>query len=130
MKAIHLAVVAVLLAGCTGGGSSSIKDAHSPASPAAKQLSGAEISKQFIGRSHQSVTSGGQTFTELLTADGRAKINIAGDPEATGDWRIADDVICVNYSVYGKECSIVKADDRWFWFIDSTKGTTNNRFSR
>ena len=130
MKAVYLAAVAVLLSGCAGGGSNPVKDAHSPASPTAKPLSGAEITTQFVGRSHQSVTSAGQTFSEILTADGKAKIHIAGSPEATGTWKIAGDVICVTYSAYGEECSIVKADEQWFWFIDSSKGTTNNRFPR
>jgi len=130
MKAIYIVALAAFLSGCAGGGSSPAKDAHSPASPGAKQLSGSEISTQFVGRTHQSVTSGGQTFTETLTADGRAKIHITGSPEATGDWQIAGNIICVTYSAYGKECNIVKADEQWFWLIDSVKGTTNNRFPR
>jgi len=130
MKAIYIVALGAFLSGCAGGGSSLAKDAHSPALPGAKQLSGSEISTQFVGRSYQSVTTGGQTFTEILTSDGRAKINIAGNPEATGDWQITGDVICVRYSAYGKECNIVKADGQWFWLIDKDKGTTNNRFPR
>jgi hypothetical protein len=82
------------------------------------------------GRSHKSVTSGGQTFTEVLAPDGKASIEITGNPKATGSWKIAGDVICVTYSAYGEECSIVKADDQWFWFVDKVKGSTNNRFPR
>jgi len=130
MKAMYITAILALLSGCAGGGSNPEKDAHSPAPASARQLSGAEISTQFVGRSHQSVTSGGQTFTEILTADGKAKIHIAGSPEATGGWKIAGDVVCVTYSAYGEECNIVKADDQWFWFIDSKGGTTNNRFAR
>jgi hypothetical protein len=130
MKAIYMAALVTLLSGCAGGASSPAKDAHSPASPDARSLNGSEIAAQFVGRTHQSVTSGGQAFTEILTADGRARINIAGNPEATGDWKITGDVICVTYSAYGKECNIVKVNDQWFWLIDSAKGTTNNRFPR
>lgn len=129
MKNIYLVALLSLLIGCSGG-SSPAKDAHSPAPPAAKQLSGSQISTQFIGRLHQSVTASGQSFSEILTQDGRAKINITGSPEATGDWTLSGDVLCVTYEAYGKECNTVKADDQWFWFIDSTKGTTNNRFAR
>lgn len=129
MKTIYLVALLSLLIGCSGGSNPS-RDAHSPASPAAKQLTGAQISNQFIGRSHRSVTSSGEPFSEILTHDGTAKINITGSPEATGDWTLSGDVLCVTYKAYGKECSTVKADDQWFWFIDSTKGTTNNRFAR
>jgi len=130
MKAIYMAALVALLSACAGGGSSPAKDAHSAPPPSAKQISGSEISSQFIGRSHQSVTSGGQAFTEVLTADGKARIQISGNPEATGNWKITGDVICVTYSAYGEECNIVKADEQWFWFIDKAKGTTNNRFAR
>ena len=130
MRAIYVTTLTVLLSACAGGGGSPAKDAHSPPPPGAKQISGSEISTQFIGRSHQSVTSGGQPFTEVLTADGKAKIHITGNPEAIGTWKITGDVICVTYSAYGEECNIVKADEQWFWFIDNAKGTTNNRFTR
>ena len=130
MRAIYMTALTVLLSACAGGGSSPTKDAHAPPPPGARQISGSEISAQFIGRSHQSVTSSGQAFTEVLTADGKARIHITGDPEATGNWKITGDVICVTYSAYGEECNVVKADERWFWFIDNTKGTTNNRFAR
>jgi hypothetical protein len=130
MKAIYLATLVVVLTGCAGGGSSPAKDAHSPPPPSAIQISGSEISSQFIGRSHQSVTSSGQAFTEVLTADGKAKIQITGSPQDTGNWKITGDVICVTYSAYGEECNIVKVNEQWFWFIDNAKGTTNNRFAR
>jgi hypothetical protein len=130
MKAIYMATLVVLLTGCAGGGSSPAEDAHSPPPPNARQISGSEISSQFIGRSHQSVTSGGQAFTEVLATDGKARIHITGNPEAAGTWKITGDVICVTYSAYGEECNIVKADEHGFWFIDNAKGTTNNRFPR
>lgn len=130
MKAIHLVTLVALLSGCSGGGTSPAKDAHSAPSPGARQLDGGEISAQFVGRAHKSVTSGGQTFTEVLAPDGKATIEITGNPKATGNWKMAGDVICVTYSAYGEECSIVKADDQWFWFVDNVKGSTNNRFPR
>lgn len=130
MKATYVAVFAALLIGCASDGHNPVKDAHSPPPPGARQLSGTEISGQFIGRPHQSVTSSGQTFTEVLSPDGNARIQISGNPEATGKWKITGDVICVTYSAYGEECNIVKADDHGFWFVDTAKGTTNNRFPR
>ncbi|HEX8594443.1 MAG TPA: hypothetical protein VF682_14370 [Pseudomonas sp.] len=130
MKAIYAAAFAVLLMGCASGGNSPAKDAHSAPPPNATEITGGEITSQFIGRSHQSVTTSGQSFTETLTADGKAKIHITGMPEASGNWKITGDVICVTYSAYGEECNIVKADEQSFWFIDNVKGTTNNRFPR
>ncbi len=130
MNARHSIIFFVLLTGCAGSDSNAMKDAHSPAPPGATQLNGTEIATQFIGRTHNSTTNGGQPFSETLMQDGTAKINISGNPGATGKWTISDDVICVAYSVYGEECSIVKTDGKWFWFIDSTKGTTNNRFAQ
>ena len=130
MKAIYTAAFTALLMGCASGGSSPAKDAHAPPPPGATKISGSEITSQFIGRSHQSVTASGQAFTEILTADGKARIHITGMPEATGSWKITGDVICVTYSAYGEECNIVKADERAFWLIDNVKGTTNNRFPR
>lgn len=130
MKAIYITAFAILLMGCVSGGSSPAKEAHSPPPPDAVKISGSEITNQFVGRSHQSVTTTGKSFTEILTADGKAKIHIAGMDEATGSWKITGDIICVAYSAYGEECSIVKANEQWFWFIDNVKGTTNNRFHR
>ncbi|OCX24805.1 hypothetical protein [Pseudomonas graminis] len=130
MKAIYIAAFAILLMGCASGASSPAKDAHSPPPPDAVKISGSEITNQFIGRSHQSVTTSGQSFTEILTTDGKAKIHITGMAEAAGSWEITGDVICVTYTAYGEECSIVKANEQWFWFIDNVKGTTNNRFHR
>ncbi|MBD8595325.1 MULTISPECIES: hypothetical protein [unclassified Pseudomonas] len=130
MKAICTAALTALLLGCATSGGNPAMDAHSLAPPGAAKLSGNDIASQFVGRSHQSVTSNGQSFSEILTADGAAKINMTGMPEAKGSWKITGDVICVTYSAYGEECNIVKADERWFWFVDSVKGTTNNRFAR
>jgi hypothetical protein len=129
MKAHCSMIVAILLAGCAGSGDNAPNDAHSPAPPGATQLNGTEIAALFVGRTHNSTTTSGQPFTETLMQDGTAKINISGSPAATGKWSISDDVICVAYSAYGEECSIVKTDGKWFWFIDNTKGTTNNRFA-
>jgi hypothetical protein len=130
MKAIYIAAFAALLMGCASGGSSPAKDAHSPPPPDAIKITGSEITNQFIGRSHQSVTTSGQSFTETLTADGKAKIHITGMAEAAGSWKVTGDVICVTYTAYGEECNIVKANEQSFWFIDNVKGTTNNRFTR
>jgi hypothetical protein len=130
MKALCSITLAIILTGCAGGGSSPAKDAHAPAPPSARQLSGNEISTQVIGRTHNSVTTAGQTFSETLTPDGSARINITGSPAATGDWTLKGDVLCVTYEAYGQECNIVKTDEQWLWFIDSNKGTTNNRFAR
>lgn len=130
MKTIPYLAIACLLTACAGGGSSPATDAHSPPSPQAKTLSGDEITSQFIGRPHSSVTSTGQPFSETLTPDGKARIRIAGSPEALGSWTLSGNVICVVYPAYGQECSIVKADDQFVWFVDSNKGGTNNRFGR
>jgi len=101
MKAIYLATLVVVLSGCASGGSSPAKDAHSPPPPGAIQISGSEISSQFIGRSHQSVTSSGQAFTEVLTADGKAKIQITGSPQETGNWKLEDHRRCYLCDVFG-----------------------------
>jgi hypothetical protein len=130
MKALCSISLMILMCGCAGGVSSPAKEAHSPAPPGARQLSGAEITSQFIGRSHTSVTTSGASFSETLMQDGTARIQITGSPEKTGQWSITGDVLCVNYVAYGKECNIVKADDKYVWFVDSTKGTTNNSFTK
>jgi hypothetical protein len=122
-------VVVLFMAGCASSGHQTATDAHAAAPANAKQLSGSEISAMVIGRKHSSVTATGYPFSETLNSDGTATIQIASEPMQTGTWTITDDVICVAYQKYGKECNKVRSDGVAIWFVDSVKNTTNNRFS-
>lgn len=104
-------------------------DAHAAAPASAKQLSGSEIRSMVIGRQHSSVTTTGYPFSETLNPDGTATIQISSEPTQTGNWTLTDDVICVAYAKYGKECNKVLSDGVAIWFVDNLKNTTNNKFS-
>ncbi|MGV8920039.1 MAG: hypothetical protein ACOH2R_19905 [Pseudomonas sp.] len=130
MSRLYLIALVICLAGCAQGGNSPAADAHAPAPPTAKQLKGNEINAALIGRSHQSVTTTGYSFTEMLMEDGTAVITITGNPTQRGKWKVTGDVICVTYPEYGEECNTVSADAQSIWLIDNTKKTTNNKFSR
>jgi ABC-type uncharacterized transport system auxiliary subunit len=118
--------VAIFLAGCSTG---LPKDAHSPAPPNAKQLSGEEIRQVLVGRELQSRTEKGERFWQTLSPGGAAVIKIANYSEVKGNWTVAGDVICVTYKEYGKECNTVRSDGVSVWLIDENKKTTNNVFS-
>lgn len=122
-------VLSLLLTGCANSGSDAAAKAHAPAPENAKQLSGSEIQSVVIGRKHSSVTSTGHSFSETLNPDGTATIEISGDGKQRGSWVITDNIICVSYQKYGKECNIVRSDGNSIWFVDSEKHTTNNKFS-
>jgi hypothetical protein len=104
-------------------------DAHADAPPTAKQLNASEINSTVIGRKHSSVTSTGYPFSETLNPDGTATIKISSEPMQTGAWVITEDVICVSYQKYGKECNKVLSDGVTIWFVDSVKNKTNNKFT-
>lgn len=122
-------VVALLLAGCSSGHQAAM-DAHAPAPEDARQLKGSEINEALIGRQLSSVTSTGYKFSETLNLDGTATIEIKGELRQSGRWTIAEDVICVTYQKYGKECNTVRTDGDSVWLVDKTSNTTNNKFSR
>ncbi|MDB6143848.1 MAG: hypothetical protein JWP80_2892 [Pseudomonas sp.] len=128
-KVIIYSAVVLFMTGCSSSGHQSAADAHAAAPANAKQLSGGEISSTFIGRTHSSVTSTGYTFSETLNADGTATIQISGEPRQSGSWVITEDVICVTYQKYGKECNKVLSDGVAVWFVDSVSNKTNNMFS-
>jgi hypothetical protein len=64
-----------------------------------------------------------------LNPDGTATIKISSEPMQTGAWVITEDVICVSYQKYGKECNKVLSDGVTIWFVDSVKNKTNNKFT-
>lgn len=127
-KLLTAMAVALFLAGCSSGHQAP-NDAHTPAPPGAKHLSGDEIQQALVGRKLTSTTESGHTFWETLNPDGTASIQIKGDAVEKGNWTVAGDVICVNYKKYGKECSTAHSDGTSVWFVDQTKKTTNNKFS-
>jgi starvation-inducible outer membrane lipoprotein len=127
-KLVTAIAVALLLSGCSSGPQSP-NEAHTPAPPGAKQLSGDEIHQALIGRKLQSETAKGQPFWETLSPDGTAAIQIAKDPVQKGVWTIANDVICVTYQQYGKECNTVHSEGSSVWLVDETSKKTNNKYS-
>ena len=128
IKLLTTLAMALFLTGCSSG-LRTPNDAHAPPPPGARQLSGAEIQQALIGRKLTSVTAQGYDFWQTLNADGTAKIQIAKDPVEKGNWKVAGDVICVNYEQYGEECSTAHSDGVSVWLVDLTKKTTNNKFS-
>ncbi|MCS3838722.1 hypothetical protein HNR03_003330 [Pseudomonas sp. JAI111] len=127
-KVIIYSLVVLYMTGCSSSGHQTAADAHAAAPANAKQLSGSEINSTVIGRKHSSVTSTGYPFTETLNPDGTAVIQISSDPEQAGHWVIMEDVICVTYQKYGKECNKVLTDGVAIWFVDSVNNKTNNKF--
>lgn len=128
-KIMACSIVVLLLAGCSSSGHQAAMDAHADAPPTAKQLNASEINSTVIGRKHSSVTSTGYPFSETLNPDGTATIKIFSEPMQTGAWVITEDVICVTYQKYGKECNKVLSDGVTIWFVDSVKNKTNNKFT-
>lgn len=129
-KLLTLTLVLICMGGCASGGhQTTAADAHSPPPANAKQLSGGEINSKVIGRTHSSVTTTGYQFTEILNPDGSAIIEISSESKQKGSWVLTDDVICVEYQKYGKECNKVFTDGVRIWFVDSEKNTTNNTFT-
>lgn len=126
--AIYL-MVALFMTGCSSSGHQAAVEAHADAPPSAKQLSASEINSTVIGRKHSSVTSTGYPFSEVLNADGTAIIQISSEPMQSGSWVIVEDVICVTYQKYGKECNKVLSDGYTIWFVDSVNNKTNNKFT-
>lgn len=127
-KLLTTLAMALFLVGCSSGPHTP-NDAHSLPPPGARQLSGAEIEQTLIGRKLTSVTATGHDFWETLNRDGTAKIQIASDKVEKGHWKVAGDVICVNYEKYGEECSTAHSDGVSVWLVDHTKKTTNNKFT-
>lgn len=125
-KLLTAIAVAVFLPGCSSGPPN---DAHSPAPPGAKQLSGDEIHQVLIGRELKSKTAKGEPFSETLSPGGAALIKIANYPEAEGNWTVAADVICVTYKAYGKKCNTVHIDSASVWLVDEESKKINNKFS-
>ncbi|MGY4490670.1 hypothetical protein [Pseudomonas sp. TE3610] len=130
MKILCPAALLILMAGCAAPHSGPANDAHAPAPASAVELKGDAIRSALVGRQLSSVTADGKPFTETYSPDGIATITISGSAAQKGSWQINEGVMCVNYAAYGQECNTIKADDQWVWLIDSTKMTTNNRFSR
>jgi|GEM_PF-2541971 PBP1b-binding outer membrane lipoprotein LpoB len=128
-KVIIYSLVVLFMTGCSSSGRQSAADAHADAPANAKQLSGSEINSAVIGRKHSSVTYTGYPFTEILNPDGTAIIQISSEPMQTGQWIITEDVICVTYQKYGKECNKVLTDGVAIWFVDSVNNKTNNKFT-
>jgi len=128
-KVIIYSLVVLFMTGCSSSGRQSAADAHADAPANAKQLSGSEINSAVIGRKHSSVTSTGYPFTEILNPDGTAIIQISSEPMQSGQWVITEDVICVTYQKYGKECNKVLTDGVAIWFVDSVNNKTNNKFT-
>jgi hypothetical protein len=119
----------LLMAACTSSGHQAAADAHANPPPTAKTLSASEINATVIGRKHASVTSTGYPFSETLNPDGTATIKISTEAIQTGAWVMSDDVLCVTYQKYGKECNKVLSDGVSIWFVDSVSKKTNNKFS-
>jgi PBP1b-binding outer membrane lipoprotein LpoB len=128
-KKILCAAVVLFITGCSSSGHQAAVDAHADAPAHAKQLSGSEINSTVIGRKHSSVTSTGYPFSETLSPDGTARIQISSESMQSGTWVITEDVICITYQKYGKECNKVLSDGVTIWFVDSVKNTTNNKFT-
>ncbi|WP_150746519.1 hypothetical protein [Pseudomonas fluorescens] len=128
-KLILCAAVILCMAGCSSSGNKAALDAHADAPANAKQLSGSEINSTVIGRKHSSVTSTGYPFSETLLADGTARIQISSESMQSGNWVITEDVICITYQKYGKECNKVLSDGSTIWFVDSMTNKTNNKFT-
>lgn len=128
-KIILSAVVLLCIAGCSSSGHQAAADAHADAPASAKQLNSNEINSTIIGRKHSSVTSTGYPFSETLNTDGTANIQISSEPMQSGTWVIEDDVICISYQKYGKECNKVLIEGTTIWFVDSVKNKTNNKFT-
>jgi len=126
---IACSIVVLLLAGCSSSGHQAAMDAHADAPATAKQLNASEINSTVIGRKHSSVTSTGYPFSETLNPDGTSTIQISSEPMQAGTWVITEDVICVSYQKYGKECNKVLSDGVTIWFVDSVKNKTNNKFT-
>ncbi|WP_150770235.1 hypothetical protein [Pseudomonas fluorescens] len=128
-KLLLCAAVFLCMAGCSSSGHQAAADAHADAPANAKQLSGSEINSTVVGRKHSSVTSTGYPFSETLNPDGTSMIQISSEPMQSGTWVITEDIICVSYQKYGKECNKVLSDGVTIWFVDSVKNTTNNKFT-
>lgn len=125
---IYLAIM-LFMTGCSSSGHQAAADAHADAPATAKQLNASEINSTVIGRKHSSVTSTGYPFSETLNPDGTAVIQISSESMQTGRWVIVEDVICVTYQKYGKECNKVLSDGTTIWFVDSMSNKTNNKFT-
>lgn len=128
-KLLLCAAMMLCMAGCSSSGHQAAADAHADAPANAKQLSGSEINSTVVGRKHSSVTSSGYPFSETLSADGTSKIQISSETLQSGTWVITDDVICITYQKYGKECNKVLSDGVTIWFVDSVSNKTNNKFT-
>lgn len=128
-KVIIYSLIMLFMAGCSSSGHQAAVDAHADAPASAKQLSASEINATVIGRKHSSVTSTGYPFSETLNPDGTAEIQISSESMQTGRWVIVEDVICVTYQKYGKECNKVLTDGVSIWFVDSVNNKTNNKFT-
>lgn len=130
MNKLTLCLLMVLfMTGCSSSGHQAAADAHAAAPASAKQLNAGEINSAMIGRKHSSVTTTGYPFSQTLNPDGTATIKISSEPMQKGSWVITEDVICVSYQKYGKECNKVLSDGASIWFVDSTTNKTNNKFS-
>ncbi|MDQ3201546.1 MAG: hypothetical protein M3Q94_05165 [Pseudomonadota bacterium] len=128
-KLILCLLMVLFMTGCASSGHQAAADAHADAPPSAKQLSAGEINSTVIGREHSSVTATGYSFTETLNPDGTAVIKISSEALQKGYWVMTEDIICVSYQKYGKECNKVLSDGASIWFVDSTTHKTNNKFS-
>jgi outer membrane lipoprotein-sorting protein len=128
-KLLFCALAILFMIGCASSGNQAALDAHADAPATAKQLTGSEIKTTVIGRKHSSVTSTGYPFSQVLSADGTAQIQISSKSMQSGSWVITEDVICVAYQKYGKECSRVLTDGGSIWFVDSATNKTNNKFT-
>lgn len=128
-RAIIYSLVVLFVAGCSSTGHEAATAAHADAPPNARQLSASEIQSTVIGRKHSSVTATGYAFSETLNPDGTAVIQISSESLQTGQWIMTEDVICVSYKKYGKECNKVLTDGVVIWFVDSVSNKTNNKFT-
>lgn len=128
-KIIVYSLVMLFMAGCSSSGHQAAVDAHADAPANAKQPNASEINSTVIGRKHSSVTSTGYPFSETLNPDGTAVIQISSESMQNGRWVIVEDVICVTYQKYGKECNKVLSDGTTLWFVDSMSNKTNNKFT-
>ncbi|MED7669917.1 hypothetical protein GXB78_22155 [Pseudomonas moraviensis subsp. stanleyae] len=127
-KIIFCALAILFMVGCASSGHQAALDAHADAPANARQLTGSEIKTTVIGRKHSSVTSTGYPFSQVLSADGTAQIHISSESMQSGSWVVTEDVICITYQKYGKECSKVLTEGGSIWFVDSTTNKTNNKF--
>ncbi|MHC8343750.1 hypothetical protein [Pseudomonas sp. RT6P73] len=128
-KVIIYSLIMLFMAGCSSSGHQAAADAHADVPANAKQLSANEINSSVIGRKHSSVTSTGFPFSQTLNPDGTAVIQISTESMQTGQWVITEDIICVTYQKYGKECNKVLTDGANIWFVDSVSNKTNNKFT-